>query len=358
MTSGLESRWQLYRLLGEPFRLRLLALAREEELAMGELAELLDESMPNVSRHAAALRQAGLLSERRHGTRSFLSLTPGIEADPVLMDALSVGRRLCDEEGRLLRIVDVVRARDARSREFFSRAAPKDVLQQFTAELPAFLMALRELVPERGLALDAGTGDGAWLDALAPLYDRVIAVDRSAEQLARAGQRVALRGYANVTLLCADLGDDALARAVGDGADLVVAARVLHHAPRPRTVLDALVRLLRPGGRLVVVDYQRHADEAFRENQADVWNGFEADELEAHALGAGLREVRVTILPAPLLQGTSDGHIGWQALSGVRPARPTWPRNDSEGNDSEGDDSEGDDSEGDDSETGAKEIQS
>jgi SAM-dependent methyltransferase len=338
VASDLESRWQLYRLLGEPFRLRLLALAREEELAMGELAELLDESMPNVSRHAAALRQAGLLTERRHGTRSFVRLTPGKEADPVVKDALSVGYGLCEDEGRLLRIAEVVRARDARSREFFSRAAPKEALQQFTAELPAFLMALRELVPERGLALDAGTGDGAWLDALAPLYDRVIAVDRSPEQLARAQQRVALRGYANVTLLCADLGDDALARAAGAGANLVVAARVLHHAPRPRAVLDALVRLLRPGGRLVVVDYKRHADEAFRENQADVWNGFEADELEAHAVDAGLREVRVTSLPAPLLQGMSDGHIGWQALSGVRPAPPARAR--------------------DDSETGVKEIQS
>jgi SAM-dependent methyltransferase len=318
--SGLETRWQLYRLLGEPFRLRLLALAREEELAMGELAELLDESMPNVSRHVASLRQAGLLSERRHGTRSFVRLASGVESDPVLIDALSVGKRLCEEEGRLLRIGDVVRARDARSREFFSRAAPKDALSLFTAELPAFLMALRELVPERALALDAGTGDGAWLDALAPLYDRVIAVDRSAEQLGRAEQRVALRGYANVTLLYADLADAALARAGGEGANLVVAARVLHHAPRPRAALDALVRLLRPGGRLVVVDYKRHTDEAFREKQADVWNGFEADELEAHARAAGLREVQVASLPSALLQGTSDGHIGWQALSGVRPA--------------------------------------
>jgi SAM-dependent methyltransferase len=320
--SATEGRWLLYRLLSEPFRLRLLALAREEELAMGELAELLDESMPNVSRHAASLRQAGLLVERRHGTRSFMRLSSGFEGDPVLLDALTVGRQLCQEEGRLLRIADVVRARDAKSREFFTGAAPKEPLRQFTAELPAFLMALKELVPERALALDAGTGDGAWLDALAPLYDRVIAVDRSAEQLGRAEQRVALRGYSNVTLLRADLGDEALATAVGEGANLVVAARVLHHAPRPWVTLDALVRLLRPGGRLVVVDYKRHADEAFRESQADVWNGFEPDELETHARAAGLRQVRVTSLPAPLLAGTSDGHIGWHALTGVRPAVP------------------------------------
>jgi ArsR family transcriptional regulator len=70
----------------------------------------------------------------------------------------------------------------------------------------------------------------------------------------------------------------------------------------------------------VVVDYQRHADEAFRESQADVWNGFEADELDQNARAAGLRDVRVTRLPAALLSGTSDGHIGWLALTGVRPA--------------------------------------
>lgn len=287
---------------------------------MGELAELLDESMPNVSRHATALRQAGLLTERRHGTRSFVRLSAGLEADAVLLDALSVGRQLCHDEGRLLRIASVVRARDARSREFFSATALREPLRQFTPELPAFLTALRELVPERALALDAGTGDGPWLDALAPLYDRVIAVDRSAEQLARAEQRIALRGYSNVTLLCADLGDDALASAVGAGANLVVAARVLHHAPRPWVVLGTLTRLLCPGGRLVVVDYKRHADEAFRESQADVWNGFEPGELETQAHAAGLRAVRVTSLPAPLLLGTSDGHIGWQVLTGVRPA--------------------------------------
>jgi SAM-dependent methyltransferase len=317
--AGSEGRWQLYRLLGEPFRLRLLALAREEELAMGELAELLDESLPNVSRHAAALRQAGLLSERRHGTRSFMRLTAGMDADPVVSDALGVGRGLCEEEGRLLRIAEIVRARDARSREFFARGAHKPELEHFTAELPAFLTALRELVPQRGLALDAGTGDGAWLDALAPLYDRVIAVDQSPQQLARASERLALRGYSNVTLLCAELGDEALAREVGDGADLVVAARVLHHAARPWAVLGALVRLLRPGGRLVAVDYQRHSDEAFRERQADVWNGFDVEELEHNARASGLRDVRVTPLPASLLSGMSDGHIGWQALSGVRP---------------------------------------
>jgi ArsR family transcriptional regulator len=94
---------------------------------------------------------------------------------------------------------------------------------------------------------------------------------------------------------------------------------MLHHAPRPRVALEALTRLLKPGGRLVVVDYQRHADESFRERQADVWNGFEADELEAHARAAGLADVHTRALPEGLVQSQTDAHIAWQTLVAVRP---------------------------------------
>src|SRR5258708_33826084 len=81
-------RWELYRVLSEPARLRLLALAAEEELSIGELAELLHESQPNVSRHAGALRQAGLLSDRRGGARTRARPTTGGARDPRGVDAL------------------------------------------------------------------------------------------------------------------------------------------------------------------------------------------------------------------------------------------------------------------------------
>jgi DNA-binding transcriptional ArsR family regulator/protein-L-isoaspartate O-methyltransferase len=326
VAAAVESRWQLYRLLGEPFRLRLLALAREEELSLGELAELLEESQSNVSRHAAPLRQAGLLAERRHGTRTYVRLADAVDADPVVEDALRIGRALCEDEGRLERIPGIVRQREARTREFFAEPRPLDEPDWLAGELPAYLAALRELIPERELAVDAGTGDGALLDALAPIYDRVIALDRSDAQLSRAERRVQSRGYRNVTLLAAELGDESIQRAVGEGADLVVAARMLHHAPRPRAALEALSKLLKPGGRLVIVDYQRHADEGFRERQADVWNGFDAEELVGHARAAGLENAHATPLAPGLVQRLDDGHVGWQTLSAVRPLTRSSPR--------------------------------
>lgn len=316
----LDTRWQLYRLLSDPFRLRLLALAAEEELALGELADLLGESQPNLSRHAAPLRQAGLLAERRQGTRTLVRLDAAAKSDPVVCDALLAGRALCERDGSLGRIATIVRARDQKTREFFARPPPSDEPLGLAPELPVYIAALASLLDHHALAVDAGTGDGALLDVLAPAFDRVVALDRSAAQLARAERRVLARGYDNVELYSAEISDREVRRAVGKGADVVVAARVLHHAPLPRETLKALVALLRPGGHLLLLDYARHADEALRDAQADVWMGFDPRELEAFARDAGLDNVRARELPRGLFQNGVDGHLSWLLLSGKRTA--------------------------------------
>src|SRR3954463_12060507 len=98
------SRWELYRLLADPVRPRLLALASVEELGVGELAELLREGQPKISRHAAALRDAGLLSARRQGTWTLLRLASGAADDPVVSDAVRSGTAACSADGTLARI--------------------------------------------------------------------------------------------------------------------------------------------------------------------------------------------------------------------------------------------------------------
>jgi ArsR family transcriptional regulator len=177
----------------------------------------------------------------------------------------------------------------------------------------AYLAALAPLLPRRSLAVDAGTGDGRLLEVLAPIYERVVAVDRSDTQLALARERVAARGYANVTLLCAELDAKELRRAIGPGADAVVASRVLHHAPQPSKVVGHLASLCATGGALVVIDYARHDDESMRD-QADAWLGFEPSELRRFARAAGLDDPRVTTIPAPLCGDGPDKHLPWQVM--------------------------------------------
>ncbi len=310
------SRWELYRVLSEPARLRMLALAAEEELSIGEIAELLDESQPNVSRHAAALRQAGLLADRREGTRTLVRLPPEAARDPVVADALASGRSLCQSDGSLARVGQVLRAREAAAHEFFARPGRTRV-DSAPAEFGAYLAALAPLLPRRALAVDAGTGDGRLLDVLAPVYERVLAVDRSEAQLARARERVQARGYGNVTLIEAELDARELRKAVGGGADAVFAVRLLHHAPQPGRVIAQLATLCAPGGALVVVDYARHDDESMRE-QADAWLGFEPAALRRFARAAGLDDARVAKIPAPLCGDGPDKHLPWQVLVGTK----------------------------------------
>jgi DNA-binding transcriptional ArsR family regulator len=321
-----SQRWELYRVLSEPARLRLLALAAHEELSIGELAELLDESQPNVSRHTSALRHAGLLRDRREGTRTLVRLAPEASSDPVVGDALASGRGLCEADGSLARVGDVIRAREALAREFFARPAAKAKVDATPPEIGAYLAALAPLLPQRSLALDAGTGDGSLLEVLAPVYDRVVALDRSEAQLSRARERAAARGFANVTFVQGEVDGrevkGALAEARGAagrtdaklaGADAVFASRVLHHASQPGKVVGQLASLCAPGGALVILDYARHDDESMRD-QADVWLGFEAAELRAFARAASLSDARVTSVPAPFCGTGPDRGLPWQVM--------------------------------------------
>lgn len=314
-TFGTGDRWELYRLLGEPIRLRLLALASEDELSVGELAELLGETQPNISRHVSALRRALLLSERKQGTRVFVRMAEPALKDAVVLDALRAGRALTTTDGSLARVPELVRARDAAARVFFASKAPENLEPDALApELPSYLAAFAPLLPHRALAIDVGTGDGRMLDVLAPLFDRVIAFDRAPAQLARARARVERRGYTNVELIEGDLEEPVLrARLEQSGADVVVASRVLHHAPKPVRTLEALATLLRPGGSLLVIDYAPHDDERMQAAQADLWLGFSERELTDYALQAGLLSPRVNaLLPA---RGTPDAHVPWQSLT-------------------------------------------
>ena len=320
-------RWELYRLLGEPSRLRLLGLTSEDELSIGELAELTDEAQPNVSKHLKQLREAGLVVVRRQGTRVFASLVPGHHEDALLCDAVAAGRKLCREEGRLRRVADVIRARDEQTRAFFDTPADEPRAPA-TASWAAYLTALRVLLPRRALAVDVGTGDGALVELLAPLFDRVIAVDRSKAQLDNAAQRLASHRYDNVELIQADYQDPDVvsrARALG-GADVVLAVRLLHHAPRPAQAVAALASFARPGGQVLVIDYRAHDDEAMRERQADVWLGFEPRELTSFAESAGLINPGVFAIPAARYGQGPDAHLQWQVLAAQRdPNQETRP---------------------------------
>ena len=324
-----STRWELYRLLADPVRLRLLALSSVEELGVGELAELLREGQPKISRHATALRDAGLLAARRQGTWTLLRLAGGATDDAVVADAVGAGLSSCRADGTLARVEEVIRRREEITREFFARGGrPAQVGPP--AELAAYLAAFAPLLPHRRLAIDVGTGDGALLEVLAPVFERVIALDRADAQLALAAERVRRRELGNVTLVRGEVDGPEIQAAVREalgregGADVVFASRVLHHAPVPARAMRALVDLSRPrgdaerGGAVVLLDYEAHDDQVLREQQADLWLGFEPGELQRLGREAGLTDVHWQRLPAAWQGEGPDRHLSWQLLVGFR----------------------------------------
>ncbi len=345
-----QTRADLFRLLGDEDRLRLFALCAEEELTISELGELLNDSQPQVSRKAQALRTAGLLNARKDGTRTYLKAAPKTGddvADAVVMAGLDEGRRLCRKDKSLARIPKLVRDREENSRRFFDSGAAAQTATATTAtttttttaSVLGFLPLLRALLGDaaNGLCVDVGAGDGALLPLLSPLFARVIAVDRSPARLAACARVVEGNDLGNVRLLEGDAGDASVHEAVyrQGGASVVVVARTLHHVARPAELLAACARLLKPrpttapsangasanatsasGGVVVVVDYLPHDDEGLRE-QGDVWLGFAPDKLMALARDAGLVPTTTSPMAAPA--GHADSHLSWQWMAAVLP---------------------------------------
>lgn len=316
------TRVELFRVLAEASRLQVLALCAEEELSVSELATLLDDSQPQVSRKVAALREAGLLDARRDGTRTLVKAVPGLGADLVVADAVAEGRRLCLADGSLARIPAVVAAREDQGLTHFE--APRTTATTSVPASPehlAHLAALSPLLSGRQLAVDVGTGEGLSLDVLAPLFSRVIAVERSRAQLARVSERVAARGFHHVSLFPGSYDDAALVERVdaAGGADLVFAGRSLHHASRPAQAVAAFARLLKRGGHLVVLDYLPHDDDTLRGDAGDAWLGFSADDVARFVKDAGLSPVADVPIPAAFHPQGPDAQLTWHAWVAVKP---------------------------------------
>ena len=308
------ARAELFRLLGDDDRLRLLALCSEDELTVGELATLLGESQPQVTKKSQPLREVGLVGSRRDGNRTLLRSQATV--DPVIEAALEEGRLLCSKDGSLSRVAAVVAQREDLSKRFFDQAPEVGVESSAMAnELARWLPLFAPLLPGHELAIDLGTGDGSLLPILSGLYSRVIGVDRSASRLARCSARIAAWGLPNVRLREGDVDDAGVLAEVDQrrGGDLVVMARVLRYAARPHEVIASATRLLRPGAHLAIVDHVAHDDESMREH-GHVWLGFEPSKLRTWLEAAGLEVI--TIAPMP-----GNERPPHQIAVGKRPAR-------------------------------------
>ncbi len=284
------------RLLADPSRLRILLLVEREELSVAELQEILGMGQSRISTHLAQLKQAGLVEDRRNGKSILYRLKPGAQSNG-FAQMLNVLRQAAaeipeaEQDSEALRLA--LRRRQDKMRAYFDELAGKFGRNYVPGRSwQGLAETLLTLMPPMVIA-DLGAGEGTFSQLLARRSKKVIAIDNS-EKMVEYGRELALKhGVKNLEYRKGDLE----AVPIRDAAvDLAFFSQALHHAQHPeRAVVEAL-RILKPGGRIVVLDLLRHNYEEAREMYADLWLGFTEVELTRFLRHAGFKNIETSVV--------------------------------------------------------------
>jgi ArsR family transcriptional regulator len=293
--------------LADTTRSRILLLLDRHELTVSELCSILQLPQSTVSRHLKALADGNWVTSRAVGTSNSYAMTrPSNGArTPEGRDADSSARRLwllvreqvgstpaADQDQR--RLQSAIAARRTKSQEFFSSSAGQwDRLRDELFGDRFHLSALAALADSEWVVGDLGCGTGQMSAALSPFVRRVVAVDASAQMLQAARKR--LQPLGNVELRRGELEALPIDDARLDAALVVL---VLHHIPDPAKALGEAKRILKPGGRLVLVDMLPHDRESYRHQMGHVWLGFSEDQVRTLLSDTGFADIRIVALPA------------------------------------------------------------
>lgn len=296
----MQGQLDLFRALADPTRLRIVHLLREMELAVGELALVVGQSQPRVSRHVRILVEAGLADRRKEGSWVFLRLRASAATDELLafLDAAppSDSERLWIEADQAR--LTAVRAERARAAEdyFASHAEEWDAHRSLyvpEAEVEAAMVAMLR-GHKLGKLLDVGTGTGRMATLFAGKADNVLAIDRSAEMLRLARGKLPQDIADRVHFLAGDFN----ALPIEDQtADTAILHQVLHYAQAPEKAIAEIARTLRDGGKLLIVDFAPHEREELRARDAHSRLGFSDEQIAGWFTAAGITLEKVETLP-------------------------------------------------------------
>ena len=280
----------LFQALADPSRLRIVALLRSMELSVGELAQVLGQSQPRVSRHVKILADSGLIDRHKEGSWVFLALTGGT----ITAALANLIDQCLDPDSRALLDADAVRLAEVRAdraeaaaRYFAAHAEAWDSIRSLHVPESAVERAIEIAMGDRplGTLVDIGTGTGRMIELLGPTAAQALGVDRSSEMLRLARVKLDKAGIADASLRQADMYALPLDAAC---ADSVIIHQVLHYAQAPAAAIAEAARVLRPGGRLLVVDFAAHGREELRIADAHLRLGFADEAIAGWFAAAGL----------------------------------------------------------------------
>lgn len=274
--------------VAEPTRLRLLAVCGQAELTVTELTIILGQSQPRISRHLKLLCDAGLLERSREGVHAFFRLAR--RGDHAALAQRLIDSLPADNPDLVLdreRLSQIRQQRVQQAQHYFERNARnwQEIRAMYVPEQD-IETALLELVPQgTGDLIDIGTGTGRMLEIFAPRVRDCVGIDLSREMLAVARINLEQPGMENCQVRQGDM--DQLP-VPGRHFDVAIMHQVLHYAEEPVRALAEAARVLRPGGRLIIVDFAAHDRTELLEEHAHRWAGFEDSDVARWCAEAGI----------------------------------------------------------------------
>ncbi|HYF37397.1 MAG TPA: metalloregulator ArsR/SmtB family transcription factor [Prosthecobacter sp.] len=285
-------------LVADPTRVRLLLLLKSEELSVAELQEVLALPQSNISAQLARLKSAGLVSDRRSGKNRLYQLQEPAAGERVahehflaLIEAAGAELREVKKDAAALKVV--LRKRTQTAKAYFDSLAGKFGRHYIPGRSWKGLgETLLRLLPPLVIA-DLGAGEGTLSQLLAQRAKKVIAVDNSEKMVAYGAELARKHGVNNLEYRLGDIEDPPIEKG---SVDLVFLSQALHHAQNPANAIQAAHRILKAGGRLVILDLLEHQFEKASELYADVWQGFSEADLTEMLTEAGFKEVETSIV--------------------------------------------------------------
>ena len=285
------------RLLADPTRLRLLLLLEQEELSVAELQDILGMGQSRISSHLAQLKRAGAVEDRRAGKNVYYGLTNGQKLDRQRAKVSELTRVLAHEMPETKRdrtaLKIVLRKRQDKAREYFDQLAGRFGRSYCPGRSwQALAHTLIALLPPLTVA-DLGAGEGTLAQLLAKNARKVIAVDNAPKMVEYGAELAKKHGFKNLEYRLGDIEDPPIEK---NSIDLAIFSQALHHAIHPERAITAAHRILKKGGRIVLLDLLSHRFEKARELYADHWLGFSEVELHQWLERAGFDDIEVTII--------------------------------------------------------------